>query len=224
MFFMVSSLIFAEDKPLEEYFYFPHEYQNWNTKFIVGASLSKLPTEVVEEEINSAPILNFAFRMGLPGQISTIFELNTNYFTNYFSLAFQHSFLNKNMSLAGGVKFAGWFGHPQLSFTNVKATGMILSPYISTGYDFGDFVLSATIDVESYYIYNSSEGNRLGEWFKPLSGFGLKFSLEQPLWKNHWVNLGMKLNFSKFYYQSWLSFTTIDEFLVYPEFSLGFVL
>lgn len=219
-----SSSLFADGTTKEEHFYYPKEYQNWSTKYIVGASLSKLPTEVVEEEINSAPILNFAFRLGLPGQITTIFELNTNYFTNYASLALQHSFVNKDLSLAGGIKFSGWFGHPQLSFTNVKATGMILSPYITTGIDFGDFILTATADVESYYIYNSSEGQKLGEWFKPLSGFGLKFSLEQPLWNNHWVNLGIKLNFSKFYYQSWLSFSTIDEYLLYPEFSLGFIL
>ncbi len=196
----------------------------WEYKFITGISLSKLPTEVVEEEINSAPILNGGFRIGLPWKISATLEFNSNYLTNLGSLAFQHSFLNKDLSLAIGLKYSAWFGHPQLSFTNVKASGMIISPIISFGADFGDFILSGTAEAESNYGYYTSEGIKLGEWFTPFSGFGLKLSLEQPLWNNHWVNLGLKLNYSKFYYQSWLSFSTIDEYLLYPEFSFGFLL
>ena len=69
-----------------------------------------------------------------------------------------------------------------------------------------------------------SEDVLLGEFYRPLSAYCLNFSIEQPLWNDHWVLIQIKLNYAKFFYQSWLAYSTVDEYLLYPQFSFGFIL
>ena len=90
------------------------------------------------------------------------------------------------------------------------------------GYNFKDFILSMNIETQHSFMLTWSKDASLGKIQTPDAGIGVGFVLEQPLWNNHWVNLGFKVNYAKFYYQSWLSFSTLNEYLLYPEFSFGF--
>jgi len=117
-----------------------------------------------------------------------------------------------------------WFGHLEMEGIRLKSYGWIINPTIYYGYDFQDFLLSCEIESQHSRMFTYSEDEYLGTLKDPAAGIGIKFNLEQPLWNDNCVSISLKLNYSKFYYQSWLAFNTIDEFLFYPELIFGFVL
>ena len=101
---------------------------------------------------------------------------------------------------------------------------MILSPYVAVGLDFGDFLLSAQLETQTNRMWTQIDDKEIARKDHKIAGVALNLNLEQPLWHNHYVVLGVKLNYAKFFYQSWISYTTIDEYLLYPEFKFAFVL
>lgn len=191
---------------------------------MVGLSVSNLPTAVVEEEISYSPMIMSNFRLGLPWDISMNLQFNTNYIANHGSLSFMRSFELFGVDMAAGAKYANWFGHLELDAIRLKSWGFILSPVISAGMDFDKFLVSAEIETQHSIIYTYSEDILLGTVKNPFSGVALKLAIEQPLWNDNWVLLALKLNYSKFYYQSWLSYSTVDEYFLYPEITFGFLL
>lgn len=222
---LIAARAIAADSLDKEYNYlFPKAYKSWDFHFIAGLSLTKLPTAIVEEEINSSPMLNFGVRLGLPIDLSVFLEVGTNYIANIGHFAVQWSLLNKGISAAVGMRYSAWFGHLEMNAFNIKSSGMIAAPYITSGIDFSDFTLTGELSVESNYLYTTSDNVYLGEWFQPVSGVALKLAIEQPMWNDNYVILAAKLNYSKFYYQSWLSFSIFNEYLFYPEFSFSFIL
>ncbi|MFC2130426.1 hypothetical protein ACFLSQ_03225 [Bacteroidota bacterium] len=204
--------------------FFPKAYNTWDVEVTAGVSLTKLPMAVVEEEINQSPMIESHFRIGIPSNLSITLEAKSNYIANYGSLGIQWSFLNNRLSAAIGGRFSAWFGHLELEAIRLKAEGMILSPYLTVGYDFDEYLLSIQIETQTYRMWTQIDERELGKLDDKLGGVAVNINVEQPLWHNHWVVMGVKLNYAKFFYQSWLSYSTIDEFLLYPEFKFGFVL
>ena len=77
-----------------KFIYFPHSYDKWDYRFNIGLSISRLPTEIVEEEINTSPMVLFDFRLGLPYNLSTTLLFNSNYMANHGSLGLQWTLIN----------------------------------------------------------------------------------------------------------------------------------
>lgn len=213
-----------ETKYKYNYFYFPKEYMKWDYKFFTGVSVSRLPTVVVEEEISQSPMINLGFRIGLPWNISSLWQFNSNYIANYGNTALLWSYTYGRSTLSLGAKFAIWFGHLEMDAIHLKSYGWILNPTIIYGIDFNDFVISADFETQHSKMLTFSEDEYLGAIKEPSAGFAVKLNIEQPLWKDNCISLGIKVNYAKFYYQSWLSFNTIDVYLFYPEIIFGFIL
>jgi hypothetical protein len=220
----LNCLAAEQDSLSQKYIYYPGAFQKWDYRFMVGLSASKLPTAVVEEEISVSPMLMMNFRLGMPADMSFNFQLNSNYISTHGILGYQWALLKGRTPISIGAKAAAWMGHLELEAIRLKSWGMIISPYVSFGIDFDKFLLSAEFETQHSFMYTYSEEVLLGTIRNPQSGYGLRFTLEQPLWNDNWVLLSLKLNYAKFYYQSWLSFTTIDEYFLYPELIFGFVL
>jgi hypothetical protein len=45
--------------------------------------------------------------------------------------------------------------------------------------------------------------------------------LEQPLWNDNYVTLGIRVNHVKFFYPTWLLFPTFNRYYYIPELILG---
>ncbi|MFH1051741.1 MAG: hypothetical protein V1779_12540 [bacterium] len=206
------------------FIFYPKAYNSWNFEMTAGLSLTKLPMNIVEEEINQSPMPEFHLRLGLPASLSLTSELKSNYIANYGSLGLQWTFWDKAVDIAVGAKFNAWFGHLDIESIKLKAEGMILSPYIALGLDFKDFLLSLQFETQTNRMWTQIDEKEIARKDHKIAGVALNINVEQPLWHNHYVVLGVKLNYAKFFYQSWLSYSTIDEYLLYPEFKFGFVL
>lgn len=206
------------------YFYYPKAYAPWQYKTVLGLSVTKLPSAIVDDEINTLPMITSDFRIGLIKNVSMNLQFYTNYLANYGTVGLQWSLLNNDISFAIGENTSVWFGHLQLDGIHLKSMGVLVSPFFSIGYDTRDFMLTARVELQSSYLKTLSEEVLLGEFFRYFSAYNFQFAIEQPLWNEHWVVLGVKLIYAKFNYQSWLSYSAIDEYLFYPEFSFGFIL
>jgi hypothetical protein len=222
--FIIQSIIFAQNgvhhKP---YIFFPGTYQKWEYKMSAGISLTRLPNEIIEEEINTLPMLNADFKIGLPLKFILHSKINANYISNMFSLAFQKSIIDRKIALSVGANTSYWFGQLYQDVIQLKASGFILNPYIIGGIHINDIYLSLKLENQYSTMRTYSEDAPLGRSFQPNSAYSFQFSIEQPLWNNNWVALGVKFNYAKFYYQAWLTYTAIDEYLLYPEYSFTFI-
>ncbi len=226
LFFLILSqtIIHAQDVvPHKPYIFFPGVFQKWEYKISTGISLTRLPNEIIEEEINTLPMVNADFKIGLPLNFLLHSRIEANYISNRISLAIEKNIISKKFALAVGLNSSYWFGQLYQDAIKLKAFGGILNPYIAGGFHFNDIYISLKIDNQFGIMKTSSEDVMLGRFTQPNSAYSFTFSLEQPLWKNNWVAMGVKLNYAKFNYQAWLTYTAIDEYLLYPEYSFTFI-
>ena len=55
-----------------------------------------------------------------------------------------------------------------------------------------------------------------------FNGWTIGFYIEQPLWKDHFVVIGIRSTFLKFYYPMWAAFSTFDRKFYIPEATFAF--
>lgn len=212
------------DTSSRKFIYYPETYAKWNYRFVAGASISSFPAVISENQVSHSPMLFGGFRIGMPLNISASINLSSNYISNYASISLICSPIQEPITIAIGGKIAGWYGQLELDAENFNSRGFILNPLINLGIRLDKLMLS--IELESQYsrFFTYSENEFLGTVKEPEAGYGISINLEQPLWNDNYVVIGLKINYSKFFYQSWLSYNTIDEFLFYPEVLFGFIL
>lgn len=215
---------FAGDGQPPKYFNYPKSYETWDYRFLAGIGITKLPTNIVEEEINTSPVAFADFRLDLPWNFTTDLYMATNYISNIGTLSIQANLINSFVSVAPGIRGSMWFGHVEMESIKLKSYGMLIKPYVSAGIDFGDVMLTGTLEIQFANMYTFSEDSLLARFNQPRSNYTLRFTLEQPLFGNTWVLLGLGLNYATFYYQSWLSYSAIRQYLFYPEVYFGFIL
>jgi hypothetical protein len=56
------------------------------------------------------------------------------------------------------------------------------------------------------------------------NGFTFALYIEQRLWKNHVFVIGLKDNYEKFYWPTWMLFSTFNRFYHIPELSFSWIL
>lgn len=224
--FLQGNAILAEesDSTVQKYVNFPMANETWNINFLAGVGITKLPTNIVEEEINTSPVLFGSVRLDLPWNFSSRLYFASNYISNIGTLSVQLNMLNSFISIAPGIEGSMWFGHVEMESIKLKSNGIQVKPYVSAGIDFGDILLTGTLEMQFGSMTTYSEDILLANFNQPRSCYTLRFSLEQPLWKDQWVLLGLGLNYATFYYQSWLSYSAIRQYLFYPEIYFGFIL
>lgn len=230
IFLQNSAQLKAEEEKIKfdtiprNYIFYPKSYEPGEFGFHMGLGITRLPEQVVEEEISFLPMPNIDFRIGISKKWSLLLDINANYISNYANIGLIRSHSLGNTAFSIGSNFSAWFGHLEIESFKMKTWGLIFSPNISLGFDFGSLFFSAQFETQHHLLWNYSDEEILGVLKKFDGGFAVRFTAEQPLWNNHWVALTLKLNYSKFYYQSWISYSTVDEYFFYPEFIFGFIL
>jgi len=223
--FLIPSVLSAQngggDAP---YFYFPRAYRVWEYNTAVGVNVTKIPMEIAEEEINISPMAKAEFRIGLPEPFGMTLGIKGNYISNMGTLGVYWNAPVEGVALSAGVKTGMWFGHLESHYFDLKTFGINLHPGVSAGVAFDDVCVSVTADVQYGYLSTSSNDYLLIEEYYPHSAYSMGVVIEQPLWNDQWVALGAKLTYARTYHQSWLSYSTIRQYLLYPELSFGFIL
>jgi hypothetical protein len=204
---------------------FPAPLGLWEWQKSVGLSLSTLPKEIVEEELNQSPALDVRSRFGLPWGFSADTRFLIQVLTNHIAVGGSWSHAFGRFAFAIGDDAAFWFGFLTIDGFNNSANGWLNYPHISVGYDFGPLRLTIRADMLLVLSYRSYAGdNLLASDKNGFGGYSGSVVIEQPFWKNTHVTLGFKASYLRYFYQSWFTFETFNRYLFIPELSVGFIL
>jgi hypothetical protein len=207
-------------------FFFPHSYYTGQMISSLGLSTAKLPEDVVEtDDIFRAPLFSYRMKYGLPENFVAEGGVETNIVTWHISVGPKWNYEFQRMGFSVGTDIAYYYGQLKQFGFDTKLHGWILYPNVSAGYRFEKF----TISLKSELVFNLAEKSTNGtsdiandlDFF---NGFTVGVYLEQPLWKDHFVVLGIRSTFLKFYYPMWAAFSTFDRTYYIPEATFTFIL
>jgi len=205
--------------------FYPSPLQSGSIKTALGLTMSKIPPEIVEEYASSlrAPLFEFQMLYGLPYDFLLEGRVTTIIISNHISLGGKWVYPMKPFGFAAGIDLAYWFGKLNVDGFDNFVKGWNTYPSLTAGYDVGPFTV--TVKGELNIILTKSQ--RVGDITvstdnNVFNGGAFSIYLEQPLWKDNYVAIGVKNNFVKFYYAYWLAFPTFDRYVYIPEFYFGF--
>lgn len=206
------------------YLIFPKPIKQGIYNFAIGIGVTRFPNQVVEEEINYSPTLNFDARFALTDKWYLVGSLTSNYITNNLSVGpFWSTSLN-NFHFSVGLISSGWYSHLNVDAIKLNTYGITATPRILMGYNLFNF--KATLQIESHHhiFWNYLEKEYLGSTKIWDGGFSVNLVTEQTFIDNINTIIGLRFHYTKFYYQSWLAYSVLDEYLFYPEFYFGVIL
>jgi hypothetical protein len=209
-----------------KYFLYPRTLPSGQISHWVGLTLANLPEDVIEtDDVIRAPLFGYNIRYGLPKNFLLEGSLNTNIVTFHFALGAKWGVGSEKVRLALGYDVAYWFGKLEQFGFDTKIRGWINYPNVLLGYDFGPF--SITMTGELILIMSQTEENgeiEVSSDYNHFAGWAVGLFLEQPLWKDNILLIGMKANFTDFYYPQWAAFSTFQRKFFIPEAFVGLVL
>jgi len=208
------------------YFLYPGEPPQGTIRHLIGLSQAKLPEDVIEtDDVFRAPLFGYSIRYGLPENFILEGDVNTNFVTFHFSLGAKWGFGFNGVRCAAGYDVAYWFGQLEQFGFDTRIKGWINYPSILIGYDFGPFAI--TLKGELILVMSQTETTgdiELSTDHNRFAGGAVGLFVEQPLWKDNILLIGVKANFTDFYYPQWAAFSTFERKFFIPEFTVGFVL
>lgn len=205
--------------------YYPSPLAPGEFKSAVGVTFTTPPPEVVEEfaSVLRAPLFEFQVLYGLPYDVQLEGRATTIIVSNHLSLGAKWVVPVKPLGFSAGIDLAYWFGKLNIEGFDNFVKGWNLYPSIGAGYDFEKFTV--TVKGELNILLDKSQ--RVGDITvktdkNVFNGGAFSFYIEQPLWKDNYITVGLKNNFVKFYYAVWPGFPTFDRYTYIPEFYIGF--
>ncbi len=226
LFFMLNTA-FAQSLDMKKgSFLFPRIIENKEYVHQFSLILAKLP----EEQIESAsawiysPIFTYDIKYGILYNFNLKGKIATNIITFNFRGGAQWNYEYKRFSFGIYGDLGYWTG--KLEHFGFDSRVHAWSGYggASLGVAFEKFTL--TIKGETEYIFSLKEyaddiESLSGQYY---AGTYIGMFIEQPLWKDNFVTLGVKMNFSKLYWPAWAVFPTWERYFFIPEAYIGFVL
>ena len=210
----------------ENTFFFPHTYRYHQMISSLGLSTAKLPEDVVEtDDLIRAPLFSYRVKYGLPENFVAEGGIETNIVTYQFSLGPKWNYQIDRMGFSVGADIAFWIGQLKHFGFDTKVNGWTLYPNISVGYQFDKFAISLKSEVVLNLAETSTQGDlEISDNLDFYNGWTIGVYLEQPLWKDNFLVLGIRSTFLKYYYPLWAAFSTFDRTYYIPEATITFIL
>jgi len=183
------------------------------------------PVEITEEMQVRWPAFDYHALYGIPYGFSLDGRAAVQVLQNRVSVGPRWTSSAGPVAFSLGWDVAYWFGILTVSGFDSKAHGWEGSPNVSLGYRFGDIAATFKVEALMDYSFSSSQGDlevtSHSTWF---SGMGYSFVLEQPFYGQHYLTLGFRAMYTKFYWETWPLFPTFDRYLFFPEIIVGWIL
>jgi hypothetical protein len=203
---------------------FPHKYKVYGFQVSAGLSMVRPPKDLLENAIQ-APLANFHATFGLPWNLSLESELSTIVVSNQLSLGPRYSFIHKNLGLKAGWDVAFVYGQlKQAGFDNsIKA--WIHYPNLSVGYKLKKmaFTLKGEMVIVAKAVTTTGE-NEVNNAKNFVNGGTLALYIEQRIHKNNVFVIGIKDNYQKLYWPTWMLFSTFNRYYHIPELNFSWIL
>jgi hypothetical protein len=226
LFILLLSDLAAQD--YGNYYYFPKNIPSKKYVHMVSLATANLPEDFVEEgsTMIRGPLFGYNASYGLPANFTADGNFTTNIVTFQFSIGpkWRHE-IDKHWALSLGFDFSYVFGQLRQYGYDTKINSWMSYPNVSIGYKFPKFAVA--LKVEGIFIADiksKQDDVELKKEYDGISGVSFGIYIEQPLWSDNYLTLGLKNNYTKFYYPAWAVFPTFDRIFWVPEFFIGLAL
>ena len=226
--FFTSSNLFAQyDYVRENSFTYPNRMAFGEWKHYAGLTLAKLPEDAVEEAslFIYAPLLNYKTKFGLGWGFSGNGSFNSNGITNHIYVGYEwaNRFDRVSLSIGGGPAHF-WGGLNAFGFKS-NVSGWLGNNYLSLGIALNKYTITFKFEQNiNISITQFSDDIDIKNNQAFITEVAFSITIEQPLWKDNFWSLGLRANYSKFYYPVWAVFPTWDRYSLIPEVIIGFAL
>lgn len=202
----------------------PHHFKKWGFQISAGLLMVSPPKDLVETAVQ-APLVNIHMTFGLPWRFSLEGDVTSILVSNQFTLGPRWGYTFKNFSFNLGWDLAFIYGQIKQGGFNNSTKVWMQYPNISLGYKLKR--MSFTLKGEAVGIMNASTTSGENEVTRSkniFNGVTVAFYLEQRLWKNNVFVFGIKDNYEKYYWPTWMLFTTFNRYYHIPELSFCWIL
>lgn len=203
---------------------FPHQYRTWGYQIGAGLLMVKPPMDLLENAIQ-APLVNIHMTFGLPWRLSLEGDISTIVVSNQFALGPRIGYGIKNFYFNAGWDVAWVYGQLKQGGFDNSTKVWIHYPNISVGYKLKR--MAFTVKGEAVVVSRLSQMTGENEVTRSknfFNGITVAFYLEQRLWKDHVFIFGVKDNYEKYYWPTWMLFTTFNRYYHIPELSFMWIL
>jgi hypothetical protein len=231
-FFFMGTLLLSAQEPVPRDTFditrhtmqFPHPYNKWGFKISAGLSMVKPPKDLLENAIQ-APLVNIHMIFGLPWNLSLESELTTILVSNQLTLGPRYSYLYKNFGVKAGWDIAFVYGQLKQGGFDNSLQAWIHYPNLSVGYKLKrmSFTLKGEMVIVTKAISKTGE-NEVDHSTNFINGGTIAFYIEQRIHKNKVFVIGIKDNYEKIYWPTWMLFSTFNRYYNIPELSFSWIL
>jgi hypothetical protein len=214
----------ARRDSIGQYMIIPSSLRNGQQMTAIGVYFTKIPYDWVENSIE-VPLFSLAnnFRFWKDFVLET--SVQTVYISNQLRTGPHWYFSKDKFSLGAGLDAEFMFGKMNISGFNNTSRGWCLYPGISAGLRFREIAFSARAELTYISSFSLASGSEeIMHIRNRFSGGTLSFLVEQPLWKNRRMIVGVVNSYQKFFYPAWPSFSTFNRHYYIPQLYVGFVL
>jgi len=218
----------AGDKSSHPFFRYPSRPLPGEYLHLIQVGAAKLPEDVVEaaSSLIRAPLFEYQAMYGFQYGLSLAGGLSTNIVTFHIALGPRWQTEIDPFTVAVGYDVAYWFGQiKSIDGFDTSVRGWLNYPNVSLGYRIEDIAITVRGDM----ILSTHLGSFVGDTEvasdrNTIAGYSIALYVEQPLWEDNFVLLGIKSNYTKIYYPLWAAFSTFNRHYYIPELIFGFIL
>ena len=216
----------SQEQPARPFQYYPQAPGFGSFRHAVDISFGKPPMDLLEEgSYVRVPLLEYDGVFSLPAGFSVEGRVSTIVVSNHVSLGPRWTWMAGSWGFSVGFDVAYLFGQLEQYGFNNSIKAWINYPCISVGHDFGKVAITMKAElsiVTSRTVF--TDDIEVGSDKNEFNGGSIALFMEQPLWKDNYVILGIKMGYLKQWYPTWLVFSTFDKKYVIPEFIIGYIL
>jgi hypothetical protein len=203
---------------------YPHRGEPWKFQTSAGFSMVKPPADLLENAIQ-APLVNIHSDFGLLKGFSLSGDITTLLVSNQLAIGPRWNYRNNNFSFNVGYDIAFIYGRMNIGGFRNTLTAWQQYPNLSFGFNIKDITL--TLKGEGVGIISATMKageNEVNQTKNVINGVTCALYVEQRLWKNQVFIIGIKDNYVKYYWPTWMLFSTFDRYYHIPELYFAWVL
>ncbi|MCX6247382.1 MAG: hypothetical protein NTW10_06590 [Bacteroidetes bacterium] len=203
---------------------FPHQYKKWGFQVSAGLSMVKPPKDLLESAIQ-APLVNIHATFGLPWKFSLEGDITTILVSNQFALGPRLSFAHRNFGVKIGWDLAFVYGQMRQGGFNNSTQVWIHYPNLSLGYKLKRIAFTVKGEMVTVAKVTTKSGeNEVSRTKNFIDGGTAAIYIEQRLHKNTVFVIGLKDNYLKYYWPTWMLFSTFNRYYHIPELYFSWIL
>jgi hypothetical protein len=203
-------------------FLLPRALPKWHYYQSISFSYVDIPSAWTLQRIN-APMLTYNGKFSLPYGFNMQASLSTIYVSNRLNFGPFWNYSIHNYHFGIGYQFAYNFGSLNNYGYKTKFSGWEQQPSITVGYSFKKTAIILKGDL---YQTNSIDfiegGHSVPMWNSiGMNGYSISASIEQRLYRNKVISVGIKMNNIRYHFLAWPAFPVNQYRYWVPEFQLG---